>query len=130
MRTAHINRRLVLSATAAVVGGAVAPVAAHAEEAVRLDEYWAAKQRNGSEIKLAMYRKRVATPLGRCCSSCTARQCLRGPASICQCRAMATIPPWMCSPAMASMSGQWTTKAMASRRAPTATPTSPAALRT
>jgi alpha-beta hydrolase superfamily lysophospholipase len=59
MRTAHINRRLVLSATAAVVGGAVAPVAAHAEEAVRLDEYWAAKQRNGSEIKLAMYRKRV-----------------------------------------------------------------------
>jgi pimeloyl-ACP methyl ester carboxylesterase len=53
-----IERRTLLAASAASIG-ATAPAAA--AEAVVLTEYWAAKQRNGAEIKLAMYRKRIGT---------------------------------------------------------------------
>jgi pimeloyl-ACP methyl ester carboxylesterase len=42
-----IERRTLLAASAA------------AAEAIVLTEYWTTKQRNGSEIKLAMYRKRI-----------------------------------------------------------------------
>jgi pimeloyl-ACP methyl ester carboxylesterase len=53
-----IERRTLLAASAASIG-ATAPAAAAG--AVVLTEYWAAKQRNGAEIKLAMYRKRIGT---------------------------------------------------------------------
>jgi pimeloyl-ACP methyl ester carboxylesterase len=51
-----IERRTLLAASAASIG-ATAPAAA--AEAIVLTEYWAAKQRNGAEIKLAMCRKRI-----------------------------------------------------------------------
>src|SRR5271166_1226322 len=51
-----IERRALLAASAAAIGAA-AP--AEAAEAIVLTEYWAAKQRDGAEIRLAMYRKRI-----------------------------------------------------------------------
>jgi alpha-beta hydrolase superfamily lysophospholipase len=51
-----IDRRTLLAASAASVGAA-APTAAAG--AIVLTEYWAAKLRNGAEIRLAMYRKRI-----------------------------------------------------------------------
>ena len=51
-----IDRRTLLAASAASVGAATPAVAA---EAIALTEYWAAKQRDGADIKLAMYRKRI-----------------------------------------------------------------------
>jgi alpha-beta hydrolase superfamily lysophospholipase len=54
-----MNRRMMM---AAAIGSAVAPVAvAAAQDAVTLSEYWASKQRGGSEIRLALYRKRIGT---------------------------------------------------------------------
>ena len=51
-----IERRALLAASAASIAAA-AP--AEAAEAIVLTEYWAAKQRGGAEIRLAMYRKRI-----------------------------------------------------------------------
>jgi len=51
-----IERRTLFAASAASIGAS--PPAATAE-AVVLTEYWAAKQRNGADIRLAMYRKRI-----------------------------------------------------------------------
>jgi pimeloyl-ACP methyl ester carboxylesterase len=53
-----IERRTLLAASAASIGAT--PPATAAEAAV-LTEYWTAKQRNGADIKLAMYRKRIGT---------------------------------------------------------------------
>jgi alpha-beta hydrolase superfamily lysophospholipase len=51
-----IERRSLLGASAAAIGAA-APAAA--AEAIVLSEYWATKPRNGAEIRLAVYRKRI-----------------------------------------------------------------------
>ena len=51
-----IERRTLLAASAASIG-ATAP--ATAAEAIVFTEYWAAKQRDGAGIRLAMYRKRI-----------------------------------------------------------------------
>jgi alpha-beta hydrolase superfamily lysophospholipase len=51
-----IERRALLATSAAAIGAA-AP--AEAAEAIVLTEYWATKQRNGTDIRLAMYRKRI-----------------------------------------------------------------------
>ena len=51
-----IERRDLLAASAAAIGAAVP---AQAAEAIVLTEYWATKQRNGAEIRLAVYRKRI-----------------------------------------------------------------------
>jgi len=51
-----IERRALFAASAAAIGAAVP---AEAAEAIVLTEYWATKQRNGAEIRLAMYRKRI-----------------------------------------------------------------------
>ena len=62
MQSASIHRRLVLTATAATMGAALAPGVSAAAEAIRFDEYLTAKQRNGADIRLAMYRKRLGAP--------------------------------------------------------------------
>jgi alpha-beta hydrolase superfamily lysophospholipase len=51
-----IERRALFAASAAAIGAAVP---AEVAEAIVLTEYWATKQRNGAEIRLAMYRKRI-----------------------------------------------------------------------
>ena len=65
-----IERRTLLAASAASIG-ATAP--ATAAEAIVFTEYWAAKQRDGAGIRLAMYRKRSAKQHAPCCSWCMAR---------------------------------------------------------
>ena len=62
MQSASIHRRLVLTATAATMGGTLAPGVSAAAEAIWFAEYSTAKQRNGADIRLAMYRKRVGAP--------------------------------------------------------------------
>jgi pimeloyl-ACP methyl ester carboxylesterase len=62
MRSASIHRRLVLTATAATMGGALAPGRAVTAEAIWFGEYSTAKPRNGTDIRLAMYRKRLGAP--------------------------------------------------------------------
>ena len=62
MQSASIHRRLVLTATAATMGGAFAPGASAAAGAIWFGEYSTAKQRNGTDIRLAMYRKRLGAP--------------------------------------------------------------------
>jgi hypothetical protein len=62
MHKAQMNRRLVLMATTGTMSAALARGAGAATEAIWSGEYWATKQRNGSEIRLAMYRKRPGAP--------------------------------------------------------------------
>ena len=62
MQSASIHRRLVLTATAATLGGAFAPGVSAAAETIWFGEYSTAKQRNGTDIRLAMYRKRLGAP--------------------------------------------------------------------
>jgi alpha-beta hydrolase superfamily lysophospholipase len=62
MQKAQMNRRLVLMATTGTMSAALARGAGAATEAIWSGEYWATKRRNGSEIRLAMYRKRPGAP--------------------------------------------------------------------
>jgi pimeloyl-ACP methyl ester carboxylesterase len=62
MHKAQMNRRLVLMATTGTMSAALARGAGAATEAIWSGEYWATKRRNGSEIRLAMYRKRPGAP--------------------------------------------------------------------
>jgi alpha-beta hydrolase superfamily lysophospholipase len=62
MATVQVTRRLALTGTAAAMTGAIAPHASAATETIWSGEYWAVKRRNGADIRLAMYRKRIGTP--------------------------------------------------------------------
>ena len=62
MQTVQVTRRLALSGTAAAVTGALSNGTAAAAETIWSGEYWATKQRNGNDIRLAMYRRRVGAP--------------------------------------------------------------------
>ena len=62
MQAGPVTRRLALTGTAAAVTGAIASGAAMAAETIWSNEYWATKRRNGNEIRLAMYRKRLGAP--------------------------------------------------------------------
>src|SRR5438067_6746084 len=69
----NCSRRAVLAGAASAAGGIAAAMAAvgsggaHAVPGTYADvwagEYWAAKQRAGGEVKLALYRKRLGAPV-------------------------------------------------------------------
>ena len=63
MQTVQVTRRLALSGAAAAVTGAISHGTAAAAETIWSGEYWATKQRNGNDIRLAMYRRRLGAPL-------------------------------------------------------------------
>jgi alpha-beta hydrolase superfamily lysophospholipase len=62
MQAGAVTRRLAMTGAAAAVTGAIASGAAMAAETIWSSEYWATKRRNGNEIRLAMYRKRLGAP--------------------------------------------------------------------
>jgi alpha-beta hydrolase superfamily lysophospholipase len=62
MQTVQLTRRLTLTGTAAAMTGAIAHGASAATEGIWSGEYWATKQRNGNDIRLAMYRRRLGAP--------------------------------------------------------------------
>jgi hypothetical protein len=87
METVQATRRMALAGTAAAMTSAIAHGASAAAETIWSGEYWATKQRNGADIRLAMYRKRIGAPQAGetsrpCCSWCTARPCRRDRVSI------------------------------------------------
>jgi alpha-beta hydrolase superfamily lysophospholipase len=57
-----MTRRASLTVAAATMAGAVAPGASAAAETIWSGEYWATKRRDGVDIRLAMYRKRIGAP--------------------------------------------------------------------
>src|SRR6516164_538416 len=57
----RIDRRTMLAGTAAVMSGTPA-AGAGAADAIWFSEYSAVKRRNGNDIRLAMYRKRLGAP--------------------------------------------------------------------
>ncbi len=63
MQKVRVTRRVALTGTAAAMTGGVANSTVAAEAAIWFREYWATKQRNGKDIRLAMYRKRVGAPV-------------------------------------------------------------------
>ena len=62
METVQATRRRALAGTAAAMTSAIAHGASAAAETIWSGEYWATKQRNGADIRLAMYRKRIGAP--------------------------------------------------------------------
>jgi alpha-beta hydrolase superfamily lysophospholipase len=58
----RIDRRAMLAGTAAVMSGTPRAGAVDAADVIWFSEYWAAKRRNGNDIRLAMYRKRLGAP--------------------------------------------------------------------
>jgi len=62
MQKPRVTRRVALAGSAAAVTGGVANSVVAAAAAIWSREYWATKQRNGKDIRLAMYRKRVGAP--------------------------------------------------------------------
>ena len=62
MHAAQVTRRLALTGTAAAMTSAIPHGTATADEAIWFREYSATKQRNGNNIALAMYRKRLGAP--------------------------------------------------------------------
>lgn len=63
MRSVQITRRMTLTGTAAAVTDAISHGTVAAAETILSAEYWATKQRNGNDIRLAMYRRRLGAPL-------------------------------------------------------------------
>src|SRR6202166_1406153 len=63
MQKVRVTRRVALTGTAAAMTGGVANSVVAAEATIWSREYWATKQRNGKDIRLAMYRKRVGAPV-------------------------------------------------------------------
>jgi pimeloyl-ACP methyl ester carboxylesterase len=62
MQTLPMTRRVALAGTAAAMTGLLGQGTSATTETIWPGEYWAAKQRNGNDIRLAMYRKRIGAP--------------------------------------------------------------------
>jgi alpha-beta hydrolase superfamily lysophospholipase len=62
MEKAQMTRRLVLTATTGTMSAVLAHGAGAETETIWSGEYRATKRRNGSEIQLAMYRRRLGAP--------------------------------------------------------------------
>src|SRR4051812_44981441 len=62
MQKVQATRRLALAGTAAAMTSAIAHGTAAADETIWSSEYQAIKRRNGAEIRLAMYRRRLGAP--------------------------------------------------------------------
>ncbi len=62
MQKVRLTRRVALTGTAAAMTGGMANSPDPTGGTIWFSEYWATKQRNGEDIRLAMYRKRLGAP--------------------------------------------------------------------
>jgi alpha-beta hydrolase superfamily lysophospholipase len=62
MQKVRLTRRVALTGTAAAMTGGMANSPVPTGGTIWFHEYWATKQRNGKDIRLAMYRKRLGAP--------------------------------------------------------------------
>jgi pimeloyl-ACP methyl ester carboxylesterase len=62
MKAAAVSRRMALTGTAAAMAAAMPHAATAGDEPIWFREYTAVKRRNGNEIRLVLYRKRIGEP--------------------------------------------------------------------